>query len=137
MDLRISMICSDNGVPLLSIERPAFWLDINIQDGLWEQFRTSVTHHTLAMRENRPWTFPRFAAIVTAMFDEQFGGFSRKAARLRKFDSETTAAILGVGPRRVGTRRQPLWGHAPAIFVLLAADQGPAFMRLLADHGAQ
>lgn len=95
VDLRISLICRDNGVPLLSIERPAFWLDVNLQEGLWEQFRTSVTHHTLAMRENRPWDFPRFAAIAKAMFDRHFGGFDREAARIRKFDREVTAAILG------------------------------------------
>jgi hypothetical protein len=94
VDLQISLICRDNGVPLLSIERPALWLDVNIQDGLWEQFRGSVTHHTMVMRENRPWTFPRFAAIVTAMF-EQFGGLTRQTARLRRFDTEVTAAILG------------------------------------------
>lgn len=95
VDLRISLICRDNGVPLLSVQRPADWLSVNVQEGLWEQFRTAVTQHTHAMRQNRPWTFPRFAAIVRAMFDQHFGGFNREAARSRKFDAEATAAILG------------------------------------------
>jgi hypothetical protein len=95
VDLRISLICRDNGVPLLSIARPPRWLGFNIQEGLWEQFRDMVTHHTHVMRESRPWTFPRFAAMVTSMFERYFGGFSRDAAQIRKFDTEVAAAILG------------------------------------------
>jgi hypothetical protein len=113
VDLRVSLICRDNGVPLLSIERPPFWLEVNIQEGLWEQFRAVITHHTHVMREHRPWTFPRFAGIVTTMFDRHFGGFSREAARARNFDSEVTTAILrGWLPPGWGTDRLALHTRA-------------------------
>lgn len=95
VDLQISLVCRDNGVPLLSIERPAGWVTCNIQDGLWEQFRAAITHHTHAMRQHRPWSFPRFAETVRTMFEHQFGGFNREAARARKFDTEVAAAMIG------------------------------------------
>lgn len=71
VDLFLSMSALDQGLPIWCAPRPAGWLRHVGGDGLWENYRARLTHHTDAVRA-RDWSFNRYREIAgraVATFD--------------------------------------------------------------------
>ena len=96
VDLTLSVAAKRRGIPLLAIARPAYWIQHLNTEGLWESFSRRLTHHTIEMIEQGPWSFESAAEAVRNMFLEQFGAFSEERAKATNLDAAfVRAAIRG------------------------------------------
>jgi len=69
VDLHISLAALKAGIPLVAIDRPALWLTPVAYEGLWEQFKAEITHHTHILRSETVWKSFSLRKIWTDFFD--------------------------------------------------------------------
>ena len=55
VDLQLSLEALKNKIPLISVERDADWIVFIKYEGLWEQFKSELTHHTRILQTNTAW----------------------------------------------------------------------------------
>ncbi len=55
VDLHLSLEALKNNIPLLAIKRESGWIQFIKYDGLWEQFKSELTHHTRILQSHSEW----------------------------------------------------------------------------------
>jgi hypothetical protein len=78
VDLQFAICARQQRVPILAIGRPEGWLTFLEREGLWEQNRSRITHHTYAMRAHAPWDFESFRAIYSELISRVPAGGHRR-----------------------------------------------------------
>ena len=64
VDLTFGILCKDHGVPIVSIDRPEFWVQNTDREGLFQAFRAQVTHHSHYAKAQGPWAFGEIAPRI-------------------------------------------------------------------------
>jgi len=79
VDLKLSLLARNHGIPIICIDREAEWLKpLRPDGGLWKQFTSRITHHTEIMHQNGPWTFDRYGRIIRDWFVKTHGSLDRE-----------------------------------------------------------
>lgn len=65
VDLRFSLMAREQGLPIWCPARPEGWLTALDGEGLWQEMRRSLTHHTVEARRH-DWSFDVYRAIAIA-----------------------------------------------------------------------
>ena len=93
VDLRLSLLARERRLPIWCLPRPPGWLTVLHPEGLWQEMRRTVTHHSIEAREH-DWSFEVYREIAR----EALSGLDPEARSTLSLDPEleqglTTGAI--------------------------------------------
>jgi hypothetical protein len=95
VDLQISLAALKQRIPLVAIERQSNWTKPINYEGLWDQFRRSVTHHTHILRSEDCWKPDSLRTIWQDIFDRCRQQGITDPGRHLKLSSETIGFVKG------------------------------------------
>ena len=73
VDLKLSLAAAEQELPIWCVARPKSWLRPLTNQGLWEQYRRRITHHTHEIRRH-DWSFARYREIALRALEGLEGG---------------------------------------------------------------
>lgn len=93
VDLKLSLAAAERKLPIWCLARPKSWLRSITGEGLWEQYRKQITHHTHEIRKH-DWSFARYRGIAVQALER----CERRSGAFR-IDAELEHALkTGVPP---------------------------------------
>ncbi|WP_155992423.1 hypothetical protein [Fodinicurvata fenggangensis] len=78
VDLKISQQAYEQKIPLVSIKRPPYWINFLGHEGLWEEYKNQITHHSYYLRRNRLWNYRESIECILKIIKEINGALDRE-----------------------------------------------------------
>lgn len=113
VDLRLSLAAAEQGLPIWCVSRPKSWLRQITNEGLWEQYRKRITHHTHEIRKH-DWSFARYRGIAVQALER----CERRSGAFR-IDAELEHALKTGAPPTAWRRSRISYGRRAEYLALL------------------
>ncbi len=119
VDLTFAILAKQMEFPVISIARPSRWIQNTDREGLYSQFKSTLTHHTDYTIKFGPWGFHDMAPYVMRRFAECFGELTLDVIRARRLDRAFIRAAVSCDALPPDWKPSVLYYQKRAEFALL------------------
>lgn len=120
VDLKLSLAAAERNLPIWCLARPKSWLRPITGEGLWEQYRKRITHHTHEVRKY-DWSFVRYREIALQALER-----SEHRSGAFRIDAELEHALKTGVPPTAWRRSRVTYTRREQYLTLLEEIDGAA-----------